>query len=556
MYHARERRTGQIISATKASPWGSYRCPTCNVEVSLRSGDYRAAHFAHKPGQGKPECEEFHPSDDLSHSWRDTDTYQGPAIEPLRLSIELEPDYNARRGPRKWGLRLTVPKSPDEHGVVQINCGGGDVRKIALSKLFLGSQTYRADPAAPDFGAIWVSPEVRQPYRSAVEQRLPGLSGRVANVFSAAGAAKLKLQTNVLHWGESYYLVWVESQSIAFPSAILTHTLATNLGWCCSLVSLPDKADPEIATWLTQTCDLPLARAKREWALVYPPPYAVDDDGTLQVPSASQLILAIKPLDEEGGNENEVTCVAGQYSGSATVRDTTRHLIEITISDQANQKPIYLRWDDAYLATVMAKPYPDAEHAPTVTLSFDGAEPTEPIALHRVRCQQLLEEVRLGRRRLSEIHGHPVLTGYCYWKRADEFELQKEEITFSLAAVAASVNLAVDRQLLVHINSILEDRSAEVGLDFGAYGAFHSSMLTSERSHPEEFRIARDLRARVEWLCKASGAFVMPEVGPLQVLDDQTLLRHFSEISVPRALLGHRRALQHELRIVAKVTPP
>jgi Competence protein CoiA-like family len=142
MYHAKERRTGQIIAAKKASPWGSYRCPTCNAEVSLRSGDYRVAHFAHKPGQGKPECDEFHPSEDLRHLWHNAqDSYQGPAIDPLRLSIELEPEYDSRRGPRKWVLRLTVPKSPYEHGLVQIDCGGGEVKKIALSKLVLGAQT-------------------------------------------------------------------------------------------------------------------------------------------------------------------------------------------------------------------------------------------------------------------------------------------------------------------------------------------------------------------------------------------------------------------------------
>lgn len=554
MYHAKKRRTGQIISATKASPWGSYRCPTCNAEVSLRSGNYRATHFAHKPGQGKPECEEFHPSDDLSHSWRQADPYHGPAIEPLRLSIELEPDYDARRGPRKWGARLTVPKSPDEHGVVQIDCGGGDVRKITLSKLFLGSQTYRVDPAAPDFGVSWVSPDVRQPYRSAVEHRIPGLSSRVANVFSAAGGAKLKPQTNVLHWGESYYLIWREGKSIALPSEILVHALATNLGWCCSLVGLPDKADPEIAAWLTQACDLPLARAKREWALLYPPPYAIDDDGTLQVPSASQLFLAIKPIDDEGGDENEITCVVGQYSGSTTLRDTSRHLIEITISDQAAQKPIYLRWDDANLATVSAKSYPDAAHEPTVALKFDGTEATEPVALHRVRCQELLEQVRFGRRRISEIRGHPVLTGSLSWRRADQFEWQKEEIAF--AETVGSISLPTGEQRLERINAILQDRSVEIELDFGAYGAFHSFWKAADRTHSKEFKISRDLRARIEWLCKASGGFVMPEHGPLQALDDRSLLRHLFKLPVPSALLAHRRALEHELRDIAKVTAP
>jgi hypothetical protein len=176
MYHAKDRRTGQLIGASKASPWGNYRCPTCNAEVSLRSGDYRVTHFAHKPGQGKPECDEFHPSPDLVHSWRDVPTSQGPEVDPLWLNIELEPERDARRGLRRWGLTLTVPKSPDDHGVIQIDLGGGDTRKIALSRLFLGPQTYRADPGAQDFGASWISPDVRPPYRAAIEHRIPGLA--------------------------------------------------------------------------------------------------------------------------------------------------------------------------------------------------------------------------------------------------------------------------------------------------------------------------------------------------------------------------------------------
>lgn len=58
------------------------------------------------------------------------------------------------------------PTCSGRNGTVQIDCGAGDIRKIALSKLVLGAQTYPANPAPPDFGANWVSPDVRAPYRS------------------------------------------------------------------------------------------------------------------------------------------------------------------------------------------------------------------------------------------------------------------------------------------------------------------------------------------------------------------------------------------------------
>src|SRR5262249_47536943 len=153
---------GTIIPAAKASPYGEYRCPTCKGEAFLKAGQIYIAHFAHMPGQGKPECDDYHPLEDLRRQWETSPT-QLPThkIDGLLLSIDLEPDHDARRGLRGWGLRLTVPKSYDSHGEIRIDLGGGDVRPVSLATLSLGARTYPANPAALDFGAAWVSPEVR-----------------------------------------------------------------------------------------------------------------------------------------------------------------------------------------------------------------------------------------------------------------------------------------------------------------------------------------------------------------------------------------------------------
>src|SRR5689334_11760069 len=129
MRYAEIRRTGTIIPAIKGSRYGDYRCPTCKGDVFLKAGDVYVEHFAHMPGQGKPECEHYHPPEHLRRQW-ETPT-QEPVqqkVDRLLLSIELEPDRDARRGPRRWGLRLTIPKSYDSHGNIRIDLGGGDVR--------------------------------------------------------------------------------------------------------------------------------------------------------------------------------------------------------------------------------------------------------------------------------------------------------------------------------------------------------------------------------------------------------------------------------------------
>jgi len=553
MYYAKEHRTGKIVTPAKASPYGTYRCPTCKAAVFLRAGNIYVAHFAHMPGQGKPECDEFHPSEDLRPVWP-INSYepQGPAIDPLKLSIELEPEYDSRRGPRKWLLRLTVPKSHDEHGEISIDLGGGDTRKVSLANLSLGARTYRAHPAAPDFGAIWISPDVRQPYRAAVEQRIPGLSTHTASVFSAT-SQKQKPLCGLLKWGESYYFVWPAHRPIAFPASIPNHVFAENLGWSCSLVTLPDKADPGIAAWLQQTCDLPIARAKREWAMVYPPPYAIDDDGNLQTSSTARLLFAIKPIDDVGENDGDVAALSGQHSAATKLTGPNRHLVEVLVPEQSPPKPVYLTWDGTPLAAFIAKPYPDPAPEPAVVLEFGEGASKSVAPLHLASCRTLLTQVRLSKLHLSAMRAYHALGGQLRWRPAGQIDWQSEELTPPDASARATfASTFLTSQKVERINTVLQDQSAEVALEFGAFGSFSAQAIPTAGARRAAVRIRRDLRERLEWLCKASGAFVTADRLAVSLLDDDALVRHFSRLSVPVGLSAHRRALERALEETAR----
>jgi hypothetical protein len=369
-------------------------------------------------------------------------------------------------------------------------------------------------------------------------------------VFAAA-RAKLKPQSNILRWGESYYLIWPVDKPITFPTSILNHEFAANRGWCCSLIGLPDEADPEIAAWLTQTCDLPIAPSRREWALLYPAPYAVDDDGNLQVSSGAQLILAIKQIDD--GAPGKVIGSVGQTTASTTLTGTSQHFVEIAVPEQMAQKPVYLAWDEAFLAAVIAKPYANAASELTILLEFEGGDVKESVPLHRVRCRELLALVRLGQRNLSGARSHPLLHGHLCWRRNGQFEWECEELDFSSAGSQRSDNDArLPSQRIDRINSALQDRSINVSLDFGAFGRFCASAAPQEIQQTASFHIRPDLRQRMEWLCKASGAFVNSQHCPVGLLNDEALLLHFSRVAVPPALTAHRRAVERELRTVGR----
>lgn len=543
MYFARERRSREIIPAHKAKRWGDYSCPTCKANVFLRSGNYREMHFAHMPRQGEPECEEFHPSNELARNWSITNVVpESLPVEPLRLGIELEPELQSRRSPRKWGLRVTVPKSSDVHGQITIDLGAGDNRKISLTKLALASQTYPADLATAEFGARWISPEVKEPYRSVIEHRIPGLDQVGGNAFDAT-RQKIKPRADAFCWGESYYFVWRLEKPLQFPAGLVNHALAENSGWACALAVLPYVADARIQAWLSATFNLPIIRPKREWVISYPPPYAIDDDGSLLFHSTASVLLALKSVEPD--QQSELNCTSGQSAISAQLTGATEHFLEISTTES---KVIYLSWDEIAMAPLIGKPYPAAIAEPAVIFEFEVAGIQTSAPLHRARCQMLLSDVRRAKANLIGIQMCPAIDGVLRFQSSGSAAEHSQTIILSGQAVPGGKDgVSISTELLNRVREILANRTLDVSLDFSAFGCFHSIGTAQQAAIKSAVTLGRSLRARVEWLCKASGALARDRK-PIAALDDETLLRHFACLSVPAGLVVHKRTLDNELR--------
>jgi len=471
-------------------------------------------------------------------------------LDGLLLSIELDPDPDVRHGLRRWSLRLTVPKSYDSHGEISIDLGNDDVRHVSLTTLSLGSQTYRADPATIEFGATSISPDVRPVYRQTVEQRIAGLNPVGATVFSAL-PQKLKPRCSALRWGESYYFVWRYDGSKAPPSSLLHRDLADNRGWSCCLLALPDNTDPDIEAWLKVTCDLHVAPARREWALIHPAPYGMDDDGHLQIHSASTLLLVIKSIDDEG----EITCVAGQQSASLRLSGAGRRVIEICLGQQT-PPPVHLSWDSSPLNSLTAQTHPESAPEPAVIVEFGPVTHQSALALHHASCQARLLRVRTSDDYISSIRADYRLPGRMRFRHAGELEWQTEELPFPQPNTNSTMDHAsLSEALITRLNGLLKDCLLEVAIDFGPYGVFFANAIVTEETAKHRAKIPRRLRAQIEWLCKAAQAFIDDERRFVNALEDAALLRHFLRLKVPVSLLANRRALVRDLRRIETGRP-
>uniref|UniRef100_UPI003F85E09B competence protein CoiA family protein n=2 Tax=Gammaproteobacteria TaxID=1236 RepID=UPI003F85E09B len=61
MNYAIDKFTGTLILAARATKYARYVCPVCEKGVSLRKGKVVPPYFAHLPGHGTSDCENFVP---------------------------------------------------------------------------------------------------------------------------------------------------------------------------------------------------------------------------------------------------------------------------------------------------------------------------------------------------------------------------------------------------------------------------------------------------------------------------------------------------------------
>ncbi len=549
MERARNALTGLLTSAAQASRYGRYSCPACGKPVFLRHGNVRIAHFAHRPGVGTPECELFVATDDI-RNWSVVPTHPTSPVRPVenilpaRLQLALEPGGVTRqRSPRRWELCITLPKSPNPHGQISFNCGGGIYRNVSLSTLALGPRTYPVDLDAPDFAASWISYEVHRPYAAVIQRRVPGLRRDKVTAFTAT-SEKYKPRTESLSWGESYYFVWRDRAGPILPDWLSPHLLAAHREWRCALVSLPSEGNDTSLAWFRDVADLVVLPERRRWCIVNPVPYELDLDGRVQLEANQWTCLAFHPGDSD--EDSTVAVHVGGEDSTLILSGRRWHLLEVATQARAEPSLLHFRWDLHDLPILIRRPL-DACPVAVVDLEFKSAsQDGSRAALHEAKGRELLDSVRTGERELIGLFLPRRVRAMFRWHREAEFT----EESLELAPMLTDGSLP--SSIVSAINAALRDPSMTVVLDAGPFGSYVSGV---QGSRPAAASLPRRTRRHVVWFCKVVGAWQTTEGTPVDRLSDPELSDHFFSLKVKGALVSHWRGIATEIRSTMEKVP-
>lgn len=542
MDYAKERRSSDTyIWAHDARPSRSYICPTCSADVILRRGRWRVAHFAHRPGTGKPECENFHPAGGITYAWPPgtVATGAGPSYrpsEPLRLGIEIQPEYLVRgRHLRGWELRITIPKSEDTHGQITFDCGGGVKRKVPLLKLALASQSYPVDLDTEDFGAVWVSPEVKPEYREVVEDRVRGLDRELGTLFSST-QQRIKPRVDRALWGGSYYLVWHDAFDLGQPRQLVAQPLAKAGHWNCIFITLPDEEDAELKSWLEGATAVSLSAYRRIFGVIYPPPVGYDVLGRLSVPTSDEIVVGLRQTEDDSGQTGEFRATAGNSCSQVTVEGAGRHLLRIAL--EATKAHVSLSLDEMALPPLVPVPLSTEDVFPAARIhTCDGN--TGKVAQSALGSRDggvALSAVRAGHVTLSKLFLPSGAKGRLRWKRRTSLIWDCRALGYE----GLSANVELSAEDIDQLNCILRDASLDVDLDFGAFGQFTALSEELSRTPNPQF-ISAEIRQRLNWLLLASAIYADKRGIPVKRLSDEDALALLTRHPVATRLAPHQR---------------
>ncbi|MCA7082376.1 hypothetical protein K7G19_02030 [Cupriavidus sp. DB3] len=542
MKYAINEVTGKLESADQTRGLGRYICPVCTAVVNFRAGAFRRAHFAHWPGWGSPECENFV----LGQYGVQP---QGKAVAvadrrkmELRLWIPRGPDRAA------WQLELILPTARECQATVTVDVGG---RFQTLSMRGMAQRRrIGAEPSVKAYRIVDFEGKPDPAFLNGVERECSGLPAIGAAAFSASGAGELKgfPRSNVLRGGETFALLWRVPETPDFPDELEIEKLRGRQEWNLALVGIPEEPTESCIAWLESFTGLRMAPPVPSILPVWPFLTRHASVNCIDCVRSERILLSVARMPVgRGGRGPAMQAQSGAMKLGAVGVERSPALFT-------------LRPEGADFVRVTEATAPDSEAFFSFSLGVDHTAPPltvelafravqgdrQVVALHGARSAGVTEEFRrmgISPEYLSMPAG-----------AKGTLRIEGRDGSSTVALRSGSDAAPHDHRVclaqpdaLAALRAALVDFACQVELDFGGFGRMRLARIAevaATRGAPRY--LPPLLRARI-------GAFLTQLQSPTSLADgDVPLIRAMTTArrrqALPPSLIPHYRSLVKALR--------
>ena len=530
--------TERLESATDAKSSGQYVCPVCKAKVSHRAGSKRTPYFAHWPGWGSPECENFFPG---QHG-HEVLNKVSVSVEKQRIELRLLIPIGANCA--GWSLELVLPPCRECRATVSLDVGGR-IQTLNMRGM-QRSRRVTAELSVEPYRIVSFSGKPDPLFVAGVARECPGLAASGATAFTLGGGGqKGFLRARELRGAETFALLWREPAETNFPDELVLNRLPGRQGWNLTLVTIPDEPSQECVDWLRSFTGLPIVPPTQSIIPVWPFLTKKSSINVVECLGSGMVLLSAKMIP------------AGQGDQGPTMQAQSASAKLSVVGVERSPAFFYLKSGGVDFVKVTEVNNPDIHEVVSFSLNAERprGHPVVELAfmvpggfcrivpLHQRRCIEVATEARAQGIKLEYLSMPIGASGKLFVNGPSG-----SSVTVLSSEGHASLHSRDMRlpppDVLVKLASVLVDPAYDVEIEFGGFGHLHlAGSWTCATTDLGRGQLFPALRSRLlSFMLQLQLA-----VPSVMYADDLKLVEALAAVRPESRLIPHYRSLVKEV---------
>lgn len=541
MEYAVNKFTGKVEFAERANTFGIYICHECRKPVSLRSGRKRKAYFAHWPGYGGPECENFVPGG-VSIGAPEDELSDLPTMGRIELWLKIPSTKHS-----SWYLELTIPPCRESDATVTIDVGGRfqTLDMKGMSK----PRRVTAEPVTESYRIVSFTGTPDPQFFNGVERECQALKAFGATVFSPTPSSERQgfSVSKEIRLNSSFAMLWALPSSVIFPEEITVDSLTNRGKWHLAMITVPSHISIEATIWLKEFTGLEVSHSVPSINVIWPFVTRRSNLDEIVLERTNEVLLGIDhlPHHQQSARKRLKAISAEKELSIPSLRGADKffalepdhlELIALFFDDDSNTH--------RYLSIDKKENNLEVPSQPTVDIALTNDEKDIQIfSLHIAECESLTSNLLQRGYRFSYISMPKGVEG--------RVKVYPSENTGKLLVAGSEPAPHNPKALLLkadinnHISSLISEQIVSVELDFGGFGNLY---LTNARYNENEYKVEETIT--LPPFLRSRLLFFLSQISAAPVnnfLTDEELIRAF-EITKPTVgLVPNYRSIKNEI---------